>query len=78
MGVSIAEAARSLGTSEQFVRIGLQTGRLPFGSAVKMSSRWTYHISPELFWQYAGGNEKAACGNRRHCGGNTAAERTAL
>lgn len=58
MGLSIAEAAKALGKSEQFIRIGLQTGRLPFGSAVKMSSRWTYHISPELFKQYAGAIKK--------------------
>lgn len=64
--VSIAQAADTLGVSEQFIRIGLREGNLPFGHAVKMSSRWTYHISPELFNQYVGGMKKAVCGNRRH------------
>lgn len=67
--VTVKDAAATLGVSEQFVRVGLQTGRLPFGHAVKMSSRWTYHISPELLTQYAGAIKKATCGNRWHCGG---------
>jgi transcriptional regulator with XRE-family HTH domain len=53
--VSIAEAARRLGKSGQFVRIGLQTGRLPFGTAVQMTAgTWSYHISPKLFDAYIG------------------------
>ena len=53
--ISIKEAASRLGKSEQFVRIGLQRGFLPFGVAVKMSSRWTYHISPVKLNEYLGG-----------------------
>lgn len=52
--VSIADAARILGKSPQFVRIGLQRQLLPFGVAVQMSSKWTYHISPKLLEEYAG------------------------
>jgi len=52
--VSVKEAAEILGVSQQFVRIGLQQGTLPIGTAVKMSSRWTYHISPKLLEEYAG------------------------
>jgi len=52
--VSIKEAASRLGKSEQFVRIGLQRGLLPFGVAVKMSSKWTYHISPKKLEEYIG------------------------
>lgn len=47
-----------MGKSEQFVRIGLQTGKLPFGSAVKLSSKWTYYISPKLFYACAGITEE--------------------
>lgn len=43
-----------LGKSEQFVRIGLQRGILPFGYAVKMSSKWTYHISEHKVFEYLG------------------------
>lgn len=48
------EAAKLLGKSEQFVRIGLQRGILPFGYAVKMSSKWTYHISEHMVFEYLG------------------------
>lgn len=43
-----AEAATIIGTSPQFVRIAMQQGKLNIGTAVKMSSRWTYNISPTL------------------------------
>ena len=52
--ISVKEAAEAMGKCEQFVRIGLQRGLLPIGSAVKMSSKWTYYISPELFYNYTG------------------------
>lgn len=40
------DAARIMGCSPQFVRIAMQQGKLDIGSAVKMSSMWTYNISP--------------------------------
>lgn len=54
--VSIKEAAERMEVCEQFVRIGLQRERLPFGVAIKMSTRWTYHISPAKFEEYLLGN----------------------
>lgn len=39
------EAAAIMGCSPQFVRIGLQQGKLDIGDAIKMSSIWTYNIS---------------------------------
>lgn len=50
----IEEAAKIMGKSKQFVRVGLQRGIFPFGSAVKLSSRWTYYISPPKFYEYVG------------------------
>lgn len=35
--MKVSEVARLLGKSEQFVRIGLQRGILPFGYAVNIS-----------------------------------------
>lgn len=52
--MTVKEAARLLQKSEQFVRIGLQMGILQFGFAVKMSSRWTYHISDAKVYEYLG------------------------
>lgn len=40
------DAAAIMGCSAQFVRIGLQRSLLDIGNAVKMSSKWTYNISP--------------------------------
>ncbi len=47
--ITVKEAAKITGMTEQFIRIGLQRERLPFGFAVKLSSKWTYHITPEVY-----------------------------
>lgn len=52
--MNIQEAAKLLNKSEQYIRIGLQNERLPFGTAVKTSSKWSYHISEEAFEKYLG------------------------
>lgn len=57
MNLTVKQAAKILGKSQQFIRIGLQTGTLPIGTAVKMSSKWTYHISKKQLEEYIG-NEK--------------------
>jgi hypothetical protein len=54
--LSVKEAAELLGKSQQFVRVGLQRGILPFGFAIKMSSIWTYHISEYQLKKYLGPN----------------------
>lgn len=53
--MKVKEAAKRLGKSEQFVRVGLQQGIFDFGYAVKMSSIWTYHISEKKLNDYVGG-----------------------
>lgn len=50
--LSVAEAAKRMGVSQQFIRIGLQRRILPFGYAVKMSDRYTYHISESKLNEY--------------------------
>jgi len=53
--VSIQEAARRLGKSQQFIRLSLQNGAAPFGFATKGSgSTYDYHISPKLLNEYIG------------------------
>lgn len=52
--IPIDVVADIIGKSPQYVRIGLQDQRLPFGTAVKMSKQWTYHISYELLKNYIG------------------------
>ncbi len=53
--LTVQEAARLMGKSEMFVRIGLQRNILPFGYAVKTGKeRWSYFISREKFREATG------------------------
>jgi len=53
--ITVEMAAKMIGKSDEFVRIGLQQNRLPFGTAVNIrGKRWTYHISANLLQQYIG------------------------
>lgn len=52
--VPVAEVANRLGKSEKFIRVGLQKRILPFGVAVQLSSKFSYHISPKLLDEYIG------------------------
>jgi len=54
--ITVAEAAKRLDKSEQFIRVALQRGIVKFGFAVKLSSRYSYHISPKLLNEYIGYN----------------------
>lgn len=56
--MKVAEAARRLRKSEQWVRIGLQKGILPFGFAIKTSSKWSYHVSEHKLNEYLGKGPK--------------------
>lgn len=48
--ISVEEAARIMGASAQFVRMGLRDQRFPFGYAVKMpGGRWSYYINEKKF-----------------------------
>ena len=58
--MKVSECAKLLDKSPQFVRIGLQRSILPFGYAIKMSSRWTYHISEAKVYEYLGEIKKNA------------------
>lgn len=54
--ITIKKAAKLMGKSEMFIRIGLQRKLLPFGTAIKLDgkSKYSYHISPKLFKEYLG------------------------
>jgi len=52
--LTTATVADLMGVSQQFVRIGLQQGKFPFGFAIKMSGRWTYWISRQKFEEVTG------------------------
>ena len=48
------EAAAILHASPQLVRMGMQQGQQRSGTAIKMSSIWTYNISEKLLADYSG------------------------
>ena len=54
--ITVSQAARIMGKSDLFVRIGMQRGLLPIGEAYQMpdSTRWTYYISPAQLAEYIG------------------------
>ena len=52
--IKTTEAAQILGVSKEYVRLGMQKGILPIGTAIKMSSIWTYYISPKLLEEFSG------------------------
>ncbi|KIR03437.1 hypothetical protein P261_02252 [Lachnospiraceae bacterium TWA4] len=52
--LSVGHVAELMEVSEQFVRVGLQQGKFPWGYAVKMSSQYTYFISQQKFTEHTG------------------------
>ena len=70
--ISVKEAARCMGKSDQFVRIGLQRGLLPFGNAVPgTGNNWNYYISASLPWivnLFAVHSVPLSCAAGRRCG----------
>lgn len=55
--MKVKEAAKLLGVSPLTIRVGLQQGVFPFGTAFKRkesNKNYTYVLFPELVRQYAG------------------------
>lgn len=52
--MTVAEAAERMNVSKSFIRAGLRSQKLPFGTAVKISSRFTYYIDRQKFERYMG------------------------
>ena len=56
--ISVEDAAKIIEKNPQYIRFGLQQGRLPFGSAVqKPNGKWSYNIIKSKLLEYAGVNE---------------------
>lgn len=52
--MAVRDAARVIHKAPEYIRKGLQEGRLPFGTAVKINTRWNYNIIKRKFLEYAG------------------------
>lgn len=55
--MTVEEAAERMNVSKQFIRFGLRHNRLPFGVAVKISTRYTYFIDKKKFERYMNGGD---------------------
>lgn len=66
MNLKVEEAAKLMNKSPQFVRIGLQRGLLPFGTAIRKNGRYNYYISTEKFQEYTGLKIKGDVNNERN------------
>ena len=57
--ISPAEAGKIIKMRPQSIRLGLQQGRFPFGTAIqKPNGRWTYNIIESKVYEYAGIKEE--------------------
>lgn len=52
--LKVKDVARLMKKDEMFIRIGLQRGILPFGTAIKTSSKYSYYINPSQVEKYLG------------------------
>ena len=56
--ISVKEAARCMGKSDQVVRLGLQRGLLPIGNAVPGTGAcWNNYINTTKFRDYVGADQ---------------------
>jgi hypothetical protein len=62
----VSDAAKKLGVSTQTLRLGLQQGLFPFGTAIMTTGpenskvnkpRWTYYINPKRLEVYLNGGD---------------------
>lgn len=60
--ITVTDVAKELCVASQAIRVMLQTGKCPFGTAVKLSSKWTYIIYPEKYREYIRGHSGAKKG----------------
>lgn len=57
--ITIEQAARRMGVSQQFLRLALQQDKFSFGTAVKMKN-WRYYINNDQFEKYLERREASA------------------
>lgn len=54
---SVEQAAKIMGVSPMFLRLGLRRGEFPFGVAIKFEKQWRYYINPERFRRWMAGED---------------------
>ena len=62
---SVEQAAKIMGVSPMFLRLGLRRGEFPFGVAIKFEKQWRYYINPERFRRWMTGEDMGRAGEVR-------------
>ena len=57
MKITVKEAAEIMGVTPRYIHLGLQLGKFPFGTAIKIDKRWSYYINAERFRKYMAGED---------------------
>lgn len=57
--LTVEQAAARMGVSPQFLRLGLQRKKFPFGAAINMGQGWSYYINARRFEMYMAGHDMA-------------------
>lgn len=57
MTLSIEQAAKRMGVSPMFLRLGMREGEFPFGAAVKFEKQWRYYINRIRFEKWLAGED---------------------
>ena len=52
--MKVSEASKILGVGAENIRVGILNGNYPFGTAVKISTHYTYVIIRRKFYEYIG------------------------
>ena len=59
MKITVEEAAEKMGITPMFLRLGMRSGKFPFGTAVKFDKQWRYYINPIRFEKWMTGEDLA-------------------
>jgi len=54
--ITVPDAAKEMGVTPMFLRMGLRQGKFPFGTAIK-GKRWSYYICATRFYKYIGAGD---------------------
>ena len=52
--ISVAEASKLIGKSQQWVRIAMQRNIINIGVCIKNGEKWDYYINPTLLYKFIG------------------------
>lgn len=59
MKITVEEAAEKMGITPMFLRLGMRSGKFPFGAAVKFDKQWRYYINRARFEKWMSGEDLA-------------------